>query len=145
MTAFIPRLQGTARKYLAGVFYKHFYLRDDVVSRVINHLVPARQPPGRAVWDAEYNQGYWNKLLDLSEQAHYAVLRSYILHVTPGGEILDVGCGEGLLLQHLGRDSYGRYVGIDFSESALARCPRPRDSRTVLVAANAEEYVPQGR
>lgn len=143
MTALIPRLQVSARKYLAGVFYKYFYLRDDLVSRMISHLVPAPQPPAKAFWDVEYSQGYWNKLLDLSEKAHYAVLRSYILHLVQKGEILDVGCGEGLLLEQLG-DKYERYVGIDFSESALTKCPRAIDRCTTLIGANAEEYVPEG-
>jgi 2-polyprenyl-6-hydroxyphenyl methylase/3-demethylubiquinone-9 3-methyltransferase len=143
MTALIPRLQVSARKYLAGVFYKYFYLREDPISRIINHWVPPPQLPGEAVWNIEYSKGYWDKLLDLSEQAHYAVVRSYILHLTGNGEILDVGCGEGLILVQLGSE-YRRYVGVDFSDSALARCPQGGGGTAVFIVGNAENYVPQG-
>jgi SAM-dependent methyltransferase len=142
MTALIPRLQVSARRYLADIFYKYFYLRDDPISKIINHLVPRPQPPSEVIWNVEYSQGYWNKLLDLSEQGHYAIVRSYILHLTTNGEILDLGCGEGLVLDQLG-SRYSRYVGVDFSESALARCPQPSGGSAVFIVANAERYVPQ--
>jgi|SRR5215471_3874411 len=143
MTALIPRLQLSVRKYLASVFYKYFYLREDPASKIMNHLVPPPQPPGKRIWDVEYSQGYWNKLLDLPEQAHYAVVRSYIQHLTENGEILDIGCGEGLLLEQLGT-KWQRYVGVDFSESAMARRSLSRSDGAVFIVADAENYVPQG-
>lgn len=143
MTTPITRLPAPARKYLARVFYKYFYLREDPVSRIINHLVPPPQSPDKAIWDLEYSRGIWNKLLDLSEQGHYAIVRSYVLHVAGEGEILDVGCGEGLVLEQLaGR--YRRYIGIDISEFAQAGRRHSDAGNSAFIVANAEEYVPQG-
>lgn len=39
--------------------------------------------------------------------------------ITPGNRALDVGCGEGLLIDQL-KDRFGEVVGVDISELALA-------------------------
>ena len=52
---------------------------------------------------------------DLDEMAHYAVLVGYVVALKRRGALLDVGCGDGVLLSQL-RGVYGAYLGIDFAE-----------------------------
>lgn len=66
-------------------------------------------------WNAEYAAGGWSRLGNLDELAHHSVLAGYQRKLKPGGSVLDVGCGEGLLRQQLG-DACGLYLGIDFAE-----------------------------
>lgn len=66
-------------------------------------------------WNAEYVAGDWSRLARLDELAHHAVLAGYLRNLKPGGSVLDVGCGEGLLRTQLG-DACGLYLGIDFAE-----------------------------
>lgn len=69
-------------------------------------------------WDSMYAQGRWDYLDDLGEAPRYALVAGYVHR--RGGEInlLDVGCGSGILLKYLDQ-SRVRYCGIDLSPTAV--------------------------
>jgi SAM-dependent methyltransferase len=98
--------------------------------------------PSRQMWEAQYHNGYWARLKELKEQAHNAVVLSYITHLRPQGSLLEVGCGEGTLLPQLKRLGYRNYTGVDISESAIRHCQQFTDAQTVFVACDAESYMP---
>ena len=50
--------------------------------------------------------------------------------MAPHGDILDVGCGDGVLYQRLRCFGYGSYVGIDLSEVAIAKLINEHDRHT---------------
>ena len=141
----LPWFRRLARRSLAPIFYRLFYLREDAFSKIISRVVPVSRQPGRDLWDVEYEKGYWSKLYELSEQGHYALLVSYLLRSGPLPSVLDVGCGEGVLLNWLAPHGYRQYTGIDFSEAVIARCVSRCDTTTSFFSANAEEYQPSGR
>jgi len=59
--------------------------------------------------------------------------------------ILEVGCGEGLLLDYLDRWGYQKYVGIDFSDVALRNASKRANSKTTFISGLAESFVPDGQ
>jgi 2-polyprenyl-3-methyl-5-hydroxy-6-metoxy-1,4-benzoquinol methylase len=59
--------------------------------------------------------------------------------------VLDTGCGQGALLRRLPADSYSRYVGIDVSASAIAVARKQQGGRSTFLAADCEDYSPEGR
>ena len=61
-------------------------------------------------------------------------------HFAPHGRILDVGCGEGVLQEHL--SSYGDYTGIDIFPATLAKAQPRADARTRFVEADARTFTP---
>lgn len=81
----------------------------------------------------------------LDEVARYSVIAGFLHHLKPGGSVLDVGGGEGLLADHLRPFGYARYLGVDLSEAAVRQAAGRADERTSFVAADAESYVPPGR
>jgi 2-polyprenyl-3-methyl-5-hydroxy-6-metoxy-1,4-benzoquinol methylase len=95
-------------------------------------------------WDVQYARGRWDYLADLDELGHYSILAGYVQALVPGGDLLDVGCGVGLLRQRLHPASFGRYVGIDFSE-AVQRARPLADERTDFVVADMHDYAPEQR
>ena len=92
-------------------------------------------------WDSQQAGGKWDYLGGLEELAHYSVLAGYALELKPGGDLLDIGCGEGLLRERLHPSAFGRYVGVDFGE-AVRSAARRADDRTSFVIADMHDYVP---
>lgn len=84
-------------------------------------------------WNTEYAAGDWSRLRSLDELAHHAVLAGYMRTLAPGGTVLDVGCGEGLLCDHIG-DACGSYLGIDFAEPVRLAARRTNASIRFEVA-----------
>jgi 2-polyprenyl-3-methyl-5-hydroxy-6-metoxy-1,4-benzoquinol methylase len=96
-------------------------------------------------WEAQYAAGKWDFLAELSELSRFSILAGYICHLKPGAAVLDIGCGQGVLLSRLPRDSYSRYVGVDLSASAIALAQRQQNERSAFHAASCEDYAPRGR
>jgi 2-polyprenyl-3-methyl-5-hydroxy-6-metoxy-1,4-benzoquinol methylase len=93
-------------------------------------------------WEAQYAEGRWDYLAELSELARFSVLAGYICHLKPGGTILDTGCGQGVLLRRLPSFGYSKYVGIDLSGSAISVAQEHGNERSTFFAADCEEYSP---
>jgi SAM-dependent methyltransferase len=94
-----------------------------------------------AKYDAQYARGKWDYLSRIDEAARYSVLAGYALLLKPGGSLLDIGCGEGLLRARLHPAAYRQYIGIDFAE-AVERAKHLVDERTTFVVGDMEDYVP---
>jgi 2-polyprenyl-3-methyl-5-hydroxy-6-metoxy-1,4-benzoquinol methylase len=93
-------------------------------------------------WEAQYAAGRWDFLAQLSELARFSVLAGYIWHLKPGGAVLDVGCGQGVLLRRLPSSAYSRYMGIDVSASAVSVAQQHQNERSTFLAADCENYSP---
>jgi 2-polyprenyl-3-methyl-5-hydroxy-6-metoxy-1,4-benzoquinol methylase len=94
------------------------------------------------IWEAQYAAGRWDFLAQLSELSRFSILAGYIWHLKPGGAVLDVGCGQGVLLRRLASSSYSRYVGIDVSGSAVSVAQEQQNERSTFLAADCEDYFP---
>lgn len=102
-------------------------------------------PASREQWERQYRAGDWELLRGTDELARYSVLVGYLHHLHPGGSLLDVGCGEGLLRDRLAPLGYSRYLGIDLSAAAIEAAAGRADSRADFAAADAEHFVPPAR
>jgi SAM-dependent methyltransferase len=95
----------------------------------------------RRRWNRQYAAGEWTWLARSGELARYSVLAGYALELRPGGKLLDVGCGEGLLRDRLHPAAFTQYVGIDFEE-AIRRAAHRIDERTRFFDADMNFFVP---
>jgi 2-polyprenyl-6-hydroxyphenyl methylase/3-demethylubiquinone-9 3-methyltransferase len=102
-------------------------------------------PLGKQAWEEQYRQGDWEFMRRLDEVARYSVIAGYLHHLKPGGSVLDVGSGEGLLADHLRPLGYSRFLGVDLSEAAIRQAAGRQDATTAFAAADAETYTPPGR
>jgi SAM-dependent methyltransferase len=80
-----------------------------------------------------YYEDYWsesgfNPVRYVNPRLHNVLAR----HLPPSGGLLDVGCGDGRTLGLWLRDRVGGYIGVDVSETAVARARSlGLDARTV--------------
>ena len=102
-------------------------------------------PLSKEAWEEQYRRGGWDFMRRLDEVARYSVIAGYLHHLKPGGSVLDVGSGEGLLADHLRPLGYSRFLGVDLSETAIAQAAGRVDAKTAFAAADAEPYAPPGR
>lgn len=95
----------------------------------------------RRRWNRQYAAGDWAWLARPGELARYSILAGYALQLKPGGKLLDVGCGEGLLRDRLHPRAFAQYVGIDFEEP-IRRASERVDEQTRFFAADMNFFVP---
>jgi len=96
----------------------------------------------KKLWDREYALGFGERLKLPEELDHHQKLVEFLVDGEKNKRILDVGCGEGLILDFL--QGYESYLGVDFSEVALQAASKRADAKTVFVQAEAESFVPAG-
>jgi SAM-dependent methyltransferase len=153
MTGPLSRLGRLAFKPVYVLYYRLLFGRrfpfcDQLAERVHAwELATGRgdAPVAKEVWEAQYGGGGWEFMRGLDELARYSVIAGYLHHLKPGGSVLDVGAGEGLLADHLRPFGYSRYLGVDLSESAVRQAAGRADGRTSFAVADAESYVPPQR
>jgi ribosomal protein L11 methylase PrmA len=72
------------------------------------------------------------------------MLVEFMTSVDKNKTILDVGCGEGLLVDFLHKCGYEHYFGFDFSDVALQNAAKRADSKTVFTKGFVESFVLDG-
>lgn len=137
-------------RFLIAVYYQLIIGRQVPFARKFTKLVNSWEkqlrrgdiPQSREAWEYQYRVGRWNYMKQFDQLARYSVIVGYLQHYKPGSDVLDVGCGEGILLGRLGRSGYSKYMGLDISETAIERSSQGQNERALFIQANAEDYVP---
>jgi 2-polyprenyl-6-hydroxyphenyl methylase/3-demethylubiquinone-9 3-methyltransferase len=94
---------------------------------------------GKYRWDYQYSTGRWDGLRT-TEMQRLNVARVLLRKYTLGGNILEIGCGEGVFFKHALGVDYAFYEGLDLSEVAISRIPNTEKS--LFLSADMEIYVP---
>lgn len=114
------------------------------VRRGLSLVLPYRKMRGgREKMDSDYARGKWDYLRGIGELGRFSILVGYCHFLKPGGRILEIGCGEGILQDRLDPARYSRYVGVDVSAEAVQRAnARAGDGKTAFVCADAATWQP---
>ena len=150
MTASTRSLTRRAFKPVYLLYYKLLFGRRFPFSARLAERVHAWEretgrgdaPAAKEVWEEQYEKGHWQLMRRFDEVARYSVIAGYVHHLKPGGSVLDVGSGEGLLADHLRPFGYSRYLGADLSEAAIRQAAGRADGTTAFTAADAETWRP---
>jgi 2-polyprenyl-3-methyl-5-hydroxy-6-metoxy-1,4-benzoquinol methylase len=108
--------------------------------RWIDRQFGAGYAVGSEQWENEYKNGIWEKMEGLEEIGRYTVIAAYIKKLKSGARVLDVGCGEGILLSFLPYDSYSEYVGIDLSQTAINKASRLQSEKARFEVGDIHAY-----
>src|SRR6185436_5611269 len=140
MAGTFSRLRLRAFKLVYLVYYRFLFGRRFPGSTRLARAVAAWEaetgrgdaPVGKERWEEEYRQGKWELMRGLDEVARYSAIAGYLHRLHPGGAVLDVGSGEGLLCDHLRPLGYSRFHGVDLSEAAIAQAAPRTDAKTTF-------------
>lgn len=91
------------------------YLPETLVSVLPYH--PQRHHIESA--EGQHHSGYWDYLNSGYEAARYGIISAFLKHYAEGASVLDIGCGQGILVHHLPLDRIESYQGIDIAPSAI--------------------------
>jgi 2-polyprenyl-6-hydroxyphenyl methylase/3-demethylubiquinone-9 3-methyltransferase len=83
-----------------------------------------------------YTSGHLDYFAGIEELPRYSLLIGYLIFLGGEPEILDVGCGQGLLRARIGHLPFRRYLGIDVTPAAIAKASKLEDSRTSFAEAD---------
>lgn len=70
-------------------------------------------------WNRQYTSSTWKYLASLEQVPRYAIIEGWRRRLKPTGSVLDLGCGEGTLLEHLPLAESVTYTGVDLSQVAI--------------------------
>lgn len=87
-----------------------------------------------------FAEGAWDYLDDDGEAARYALIAGYVHRRQGPTDVLDVGCGAGLLCRYLDQGRV-RYSGLDLSETAITQA-RERFPGADFSVADLAVYEP---
>ena len=83
-------------------------------------------------WNEQFRSGYWDSL-----RPRNPITVALVERLAAGGAVVELGCGEGFLIEAVNPDSYGTYVGVDLSTVAVEAATR-RAERAGLVKCRFE-------
>lgn len=146
------RLGRRARKLAGAWYYRYLFDRPYPLVEAAGRVVQGWErrdrrgdtPQERTAWEHQYAEGRWDFMAGPREIVRYNAVIDLLLAHAPGGAVLDVGCGEGILFQRFRPHGYRRYVGLDISATAIARLAAAEDAHTSFLCADAESYRPTG-
>jgi SAM-dependent methyltransferase len=116
-TAFVRRLLG-GRAAIRPLRYRRAFVPGFIPEWVAIPLLPYRKVQAR---ESDHRLGRWNFLEGIGQFAHNSIIAGYYARLRPHANVLDLGCGAGLMQRTLAPYHYSRYVGIDISPVAIDR------------------------
>jgi 2-polyprenyl-3-methyl-5-hydroxy-6-metoxy-1,4-benzoquinol methylase len=125
------RFRGLSTRPTPGVTTMSF------IKSAFEHLTGRRTTQSR--WDARWVNPSFYASFPIDELSHYFILAGYAKKLKPGGDLLDVGCGAGVLLDHLHPDAFATYTGVDFPKAIERAQPRV-SARVSFVASDLREF-----
>ena len=118
-----------------------------ILRRLRYELIDAPRGRGRGwsadVWNSQFQNSAWDHLSSVDELGHYMIILGYVLHFAPKSpSLLDVGCGNGRLLELLTLANFGEYVGADISAQAVEKAKALNFAKTSFKVCSFEEWKP---
>ena len=121
-----------------------------LLQKVKRKVVKVLRPPVEielkdpSVWDREYTSDIWDYLGSVEQLPRYAMIEAWRQYFSPHGSILDLGCGEGIVLRRIPENAGVCYTGVDFSQAAIeiARKHVLHPNRETFIHEDVNSFVP---
>ncbi|WP_010521743.1 class I SAM-dependent methyltransferase [Aquimarina agarivorans] len=95
-------------------------------------------------WNTQYKNGRWDNLRGKIEIERYKTIVDICKnYAKPNPSIIAMGCGEGILLDHLQSMPYSDFLGMDFSEVCIATAKQKTHPNSEFICADIHTFVPK--
>lgn len=94
----------------------------------------------RDLLNKQYQAGLWDVLNSTQEKPRFETLVELSSKYCENGVILEIGCGEGLLVPKIDV-SYQKFIGLDVSDVAIAKASHLANEKTTFLRADMEKFV----
>jgi len=94
-------------------------------------------------WNRQYRKGRWDNLKNEKESVRYLKIIEFIeKYGNKNPDILDLGCGEGILLDYLGTETISSFNGMDFSSVSIEKAIKKNIEKSTFICADLHNYKP---
>lgn len=94
-------------------------------------------------WNRQYKSGRWEKLKSTRESGRYKTIVTFSeLYGNKNPDILDLGSGEGVLLDYYNTDSISSFHGIDFSSVSIEKANSSNRAKATFSCEDLHDYKP---
>ncbi|GAA0562543.1 hypothetical protein GCM10010172_52210 [Paractinoplanes ferrugineus] len=127
------------------------FSRDTTVSSLVRAAVsrvglgPRQGPLPVSSWETQYEGGGWDYLYEIGEIAHYMAIVGYSRYGGKRPDVLDIGCGQGRLVELMDRSRFGRYRGVDLSANAIRQANERAGDGVSFEVADSNVWEPADR
>ena len=97
-------------------------------------------------FNLQYTNHKWDGLATLAELGRYSLIVGFSRYFTKGidAQILDLGCGEGILQEKFSKEDYVHYTGVDFSDVAIANVNKQERPNSTYLVGDLNKLVVNG-
>ena len=97
----------------------------------------------RLRWDKQYRNGRWNNLKNDKEKPRYQTIIEFSdKYGINNPEVLDLGCGEGILCERMTSEKYTFFLGVDFSRVSINLAKNKNLGNAEFITADLHSYRP---
>lgn len=95
-------------------------------------------------WNKQYRKGRWENLKGEKERIRYDKIVEYVdKYANKNPDILDLGSGEGVLLDSFNVDNIASFDGMDFSSVSIKKANSSNRQKSTFVCADLHTYKPK--
>ena len=95
-------------------------------------------------WNKQYKKGRWDNLKSDRERIRYESIVNYTdKHSNKNPGIMALGCGEGILLEHIQSIDYNRFTGMDFSKVSINKAKQLQQNKSEFICADIHSFEPK--
>jgi len=128
------------------ILSKAYKLLSHIKFKVWGHKTGKGRRVRALEWDKEFDDGCWEYLKNDQQAPRYEAILAILNDSTTSPAILDVGCGEGILVDYLkrGQIDFSDYLGLDISGQAINKA-RERHPEVKFDKADVEKQLPDSK
>ncbi|NCX95205.1 MAG: class I SAM-dependent methyltransferase [Chitinophagia bacterium] len=103
----------------------------------------SNQTVSKDKFNQQFASGKWECMKSIADLHRYSLINGYCgFLVPPPYSVLDLGCGEGILLDRMPQQALAYYHGIDFSDVAINNAKAKESENVKFSVADITTYTP---